>query len=119
MRKTLIALAVALLASTTTVWALPSFTGSLSTPAGVTATPLWDHPSGGFKISWTIDQMADGSWCYDYLLTNATGGGSCKESKPYHFPDFAKCRRERFLELLCGQCANIPAYLGDCHVLGG
>ncbi len=77
MRKLMIVLAVALLALPVALSA-QTFTGSLSTPSGVYATPLWDQPNGGFKISWEITKQNDGSWCYDYTLSNASDDNLAK-----------------------------------------
>ena len=70
MRKLIVLLAVALLALPVALSA-QTFTGSLVTPSGVFATPLWDHSNGGFKISWEVTKLGDGSWSYDYTLSNA------------------------------------------------
>lgn len=77
MRKLTILLAVALLALPVALSA-QTFTGSLSTPSGVFATPLWDSPNGGFKISWEITKMNDTTWCYDYTLSNELGDDLAK-----------------------------------------
>lgn len=66
-------LAMILLVAPASLFAVPIFIGSLSTPAGVAATPLWDAPNGGFKISWTISQLSATDWYYQYTLSNASG----------------------------------------------
>lgn len=55
------------------VAASQTFIGSLSTPAGVTATPLWDQANGGFSIGWNISRQPDGSWLYNYSVNNSAG----------------------------------------------
>jgi hypothetical protein len=72
-------LALILLAVPATLSAIPIFIGSLSTPAGVVATPLWDAPNGGFKISWTISELSAGDWYYQYTLSNASGGALARD----------------------------------------
>jgi hypothetical protein len=72
-------LAMILLAAPATLFAIPIFTGSLSTPSGVVATPLWDAPNGGFTISWTISQLSASDWYYQYTLSNASGGALAKD----------------------------------------
>ncbi len=71
-------LAMILLVAPASLFAVPIFIGSLSTPAGVAATPLWDAPNGGFKISWTISQLSATDWYYQYTLSNASGGALSK-----------------------------------------
>jgi len=78
--KTLsLVLAMILLAVPATLFAIPMFTGSLSTPSGVAATPLWDAASGGFTISWTISQLSATDWYYQYTLSNASGSALAKD----------------------------------------
>lgn len=71
-------LALILLIAPATLFAIPSFTGFLSTPSGVTASITspkgWDAANGGFTISWTISQISASDWYYQYTLSNATGG---------------------------------------------
>ncbi len=74
MKRLLLVLAMILLTAPASLFGVPNFIGSLSTPAGVVATPLWDAASGGFTISWTISEVAAGDWYYQYTLSNATGG---------------------------------------------
>lgn len=79
MKSLSILLALILLAVPASLSAIPIFVGSLSTPAGVAATPLWDAPNGGFKISWTISELSAGDWYYQYTLSNASGGVLAKD----------------------------------------
>jgi hypothetical protein len=75
-------LTLILLIAPATLSAIPMFTGSLSTPSGITAssaTPGWNAASGGFTISWTISQLSASDWYYQYTLTNASGGELCKD----------------------------------------
>jgi hypothetical protein len=82
MRKYLILLATVILAMPVATFALPAFTGSLTTPSGVYATNPWDAAHVGFKIEWTVSQQLNGDWFYDYRLTNAAGGEL--EKRPSH-----------------------------------
>jgi hypothetical protein len=78
--KTLsLVLAMILLAVPATLFAVPIFTGSLSTPTGVLASAGWDAANGGFTISWTISQMSASDWYYQYALSNASGGALAKD----------------------------------------
>ncbi len=48
------------------------YLGSLSSAdSDVLTTGSWVDQ--GFKIAWDIQLMGDGSWCYDYTLTNVAG----------------------------------------------
>jgi hypothetical protein len=49
---------------------MPSYSGSLSTPAGVHGTGIWVD---NFTIAWQISQMGDLSWCYNYYITELDG----------------------------------------------
>jgi hypothetical protein len=71
-------LALILLIAPATLFAIPIFTGSLSTPTGVLASAGWDAANGGFKISWTISQLSASDWYYQYTLSNASGGALTK-----------------------------------------
>ena len=63
MKKLILSLlAIAVIAMNVPALAV-TFTGSLSTPDGITATAPW---SDGFSIEWTITQNADLSWKYQY-----------------------------------------------------
>jgi hypothetical protein len=73
MRNFILLLMVALLALPVATSA-QTFTGSLSTPSGVYATPLWDQANGGFKISWEITKVNPTTWRYDYKLSNPSNG---------------------------------------------
>ncbi len=73
MKRILILVAIAVLGLSLSAWALPTYTGSISTPSGVYATPKWDHANGGFKLGWEISQQGDGNWLYKYNVTNASG----------------------------------------------
>lgn len=48
-----------------------SFSGSLISPAGVTATGYWAQQ--GFQIEWFIEDQPDGSWKYQYWLKDSQG----------------------------------------------
>ena len=61
--------------------ALPVYEGMLSTPTGVTATGYWVH---GFQISWHVEQQANNSWLYQYLLTKV-GGDAIDTGAVSHF----------------------------------
>ena len=60
-------------------FAIPLFTGSLSTPSEVVASGNWDASGGGFKISWTVSQITAADWYYQYTLSNAAGGALPKD----------------------------------------
>lgn len=72
--KITILILIVLLTLTTCASALPVFTGSLSTPSGVVASPGWNSASGGFKIAWTISEVSANNWYYQYTLSNASDG---------------------------------------------
>lgn len=66
--KNLITAAMLLLLLSSSVPALPVYTGSLSTAdGGVTGTGSW---ADNFKIAWTIELQNDNSWHYQYFLTD-------------------------------------------------
>lgn len=69
MKKILLAAALVLLLSP--LASALSFSGSLTSPTGVTATGYWDQQ--GFQIEWLIQDQPDGSWFYQYWLTDAVG----------------------------------------------
>ncbi|UCD18111.1 MAG: hypothetical protein JSV44_04155, partial [Candidatus Zixiibacteriota bacterium] len=51
---------------------LTVITGSLNTLAGVDATGNWAYT--GFEIKWKISEQQNGSWFYEYWLTDLNGG---------------------------------------------
>jgi hypothetical protein len=63
---------VFLILTSQSAMALMTFTGSLSTPAGIFATEPW--MSDGMIINWEINQNADMSWDYRYWFRNYAGG---------------------------------------------
>ncbi|HOD67315.1 MAG TPA: PEP-CTERM sorting domain-containing protein [candidate division Zixibacteria bacterium] len=69
MKHVVLALALVLLLSP--LASALSFSGSLASPAGVTASGYWAQQ--GFKIEWMIEDQPDGSWFYQYWLTDAQG----------------------------------------------
>ena len=62
-------LAVALVFMMAPLASALTYTGSLMSPSGVNAYGYWGEM--GFKISWQIEDQADGSWLYKYWLTDA------------------------------------------------
>lgn len=78
MRKLLLLISATMLILPVAVMA-QTFSGMLSTPSGITATPRWDQANGGFMLGWNISQLSDGSWSYNYSVTNATGGNLARE----------------------------------------
>ncbi len=55
--------------------------GSLSTPDGVNATGNWS--ATGFIIEWNISEQTDGSWFYEYFLSDTNG--RMLSGSPSHF----------------------------------
>lgn len=78
MRKLLLLLSAVLLVLPLAATA-QTFSGMLSTPSGVTATPRWDQANGGFTFGWNISLLGDGTWSYNYSVTGANGGNLSKE----------------------------------------
>lgn len=66
-----ILLAVALVLLLSPLASALSFSGSLTSPSGVDATGYWADQ--GFRIEWMIQDQPDGSWYYEYWLTDAAG----------------------------------------------
>jgi hypothetical protein len=112
MRKLTILLAVALLALPVALSA-QTFTGSLNTPSGVFATPLWDSPNGGFQIAWEISKMTDGSWCYDYTLSNESGGDLARSPSHLILEISPNATAEDFWNFEWNNDWEISTYSGD------
>ncbi|MFH2056704.1 MAG: PEP-CTERM sorting domain-containing protein [bacterium] len=70
--------AILVLATSPLLLAIPTYTGSLSTPSGIDGTAPW---GSDFTIAWNITDMGT-YWCYNYTLTSVTGGALSK--KPSH-----------------------------------
>ncbi len=70
MTRTILAVIIAAMLTVPAAFALPSYSGSLSTPVGVHGTGIWVD---NFTIAWQISQMGDLSWCYNYYITELDG----------------------------------------------
>ncbi len=57
--------------------ALLSFSGSLSTPSGITASEPW--MTEGMIVNWTVSQNADMTWDYRYTFRDYAGNAPRKE----------------------------------------
>lgn len=63
-----LALALSFMLAAPQAMALPSFQGFLtSTDGKILTSDAWSELD--FKLAWNINQMEDGSWCYEYSLT--------------------------------------------------
>jgi hypothetical protein len=62
--------------STQPAMALMTYTGSLSTPTGITATAPW---SDGLNLTWIVNENANGSWTYTYQFTDGFGNAPAKQ----------------------------------------
>ena len=70
---------ILILAISPMLLAIPTYTGSLSTPDGIDGTEPW---ASDFSISWDVTDMGT-YWCYSYTLASVTGGYLAKD--PSHF----------------------------------
>ncbi len=69
MKKAFLAMALVLLLAP--LASALSFSGSLMSPAGATATGYWGY--NGFQIEWLVEDQPDGSWKYQYWLKDSQG----------------------------------------------
>lgn len=77
-RITTLLVAALVLFASPLLFAIPTYTGSLSTPSGIDGTSPWNSD---FTIGWSITDMGT-YWCYNYTLTTAAGGALTK--RPSH-----------------------------------